>query len=363
MAGCPARVSRVARSSGSRSSHSARRAVHGQHRRGLGQAVDLHELPAELGLDAGHGLGGRRGAGHDDPHLVAAGDLALPGLRRLEHRRDDGRSRAHDRDAVLLDAAQDLGAVDLADHDLLDAEAGHREGHPPAVGVEHRQRVQVDVAVGHAGVQREGHRVGPDVAVGDLDALGACGGAGGVVDRRGGVLLVLPGLGFLALEVHVLVVADEELVLALDVLHRLLELGVDVEDAGAGVLDDVLHLVGREPEVDRHQHPSVAGDAEERGVEAGAVVREIGDPLAEPDAELVELRRLGPRELAHPRVGQVAERLRGLVGLVDDADAIGVHGQGAVEKVGGRERHDHGVTPLTVGSAHPSHAYGESGGR
>ena len=53
-----------------------------------------------------------------------------------------------------LDPAQDLGAVDLAQHDLLHAEAGHRERHAPAVGVEHRQRVQVDVAVGDAGVQR-----------------------------------------------------------------------------------------------------------------------------------------------------------------------------------------------------------------
>ena len=196
----------------------------------------------------------------------------------------------------------------------FDAQAGHRERHPPAVGVEHRQRVQVDVAVGHAGVQREGDRVGPDVAVGDLHALGPGGGAGGVVDRRGGVLLVLPGLRAPCPRAANRYMSSSSPMTNLcshsTPFMRVLELGVDVEDAGAGVLDDVLHLVGREPEVDRHQHPAVAGDAEERGVEPGAVVRDVGDPLAEPDAELVELRRLGPRELAHPRVGQVAERLR-----------------------------------------------------
>ena len=46
--------------------------------------------------------------------------------------------------------------------------------------------------------------------------------------------------------------------------QRLVELGVDVEHPRAGVLDDVAHLVGPQPEVHRHQHPAVAGDAEER---------------------------------------------------------------------------------------------------
>ena len=42
-----------------------------------------------------------------------------------------------------VDPAQDLGAVDLAQHDLLRAHAGDRVRHAPAVAVEHRQRVQV----------------------------------------------------------------------------------------------------------------------------------------------------------------------------------------------------------------------------
>ncbi len=55
--------------------------------------------------------------------------------------------------------------------------------HAPAVAVEHRQRVQVHVAVGHADVPAERHRVDPQVAVGQLHALGARGGAARVVDR------------------------------------------------------------------------------------------------------------------------------------------------------------------------------------
>ena len=113
-----------------------------------------------------------------------------------------------------------------------------------------------------------------------------------------------------------------------------LELGVDVEHPGAGVLDDVGHLVGREPEVDRHQDPAVAGDAEERRVEPGTVVRDVGDAVADADAELVELGRLRAGELAHAGIGHVAQGRGGLVGLVDDADAFGVHRQRTVEEVG-----------------------------
>ena len=38
--------------------------------------------------------------------------------RRVEHRVGDRGRAAHERDAVRVDAAQDLGAVDLAQHDV-----------------------------------------------------------------------------------------------------------------------------------------------------------------------------------------------------------------------------------------------------
>ena len=150
----------------------------------------------------------------------------------VEHRGHDGRRRAHHGHAVLLDPPQDLGAVHLAQGDLRHAAAGHREGHAPAVGVEHRQRVEVDVAIGHAGVQRERHGVGPDVAVRDLHALGPGGRAGGVVDRGGGVLVGLPGARLDPLDEQVVVVAEHEHVLGLEIGEDLLELGIDVHDAG-----------------------------------------------------------------------------------------------------------------------------------
>ena len=80
-------------------------------------------------------------------HPVAAGDLAVPVGGGVEHGVPDRRRAAHQRHAVLLDPAEDLGAVDLAQHHLRRPEPGHRVRHPPAVAVEHRQRVQVDVAV------------------------------------------------------------------------------------------------------------------------------------------------------------------------------------------------------------------------
>jgi hypothetical protein len=90
---------------------------------------------------------------------------------------------------VLLDAAEDLGAVDLAQDVLGGAHAREREGHAPAVAVEHRQGVEVDVAVVDAGVPAEGGGVQPQVAVRQLHALGPRGGAAGVVDRGGRVLV------------------------------------------------------------------------------------------------------------------------------------------------------------------------------
>ena len=112
---------------------------------------------------------------------------------------------------------------------------------------------------------------------------------------------------------------------ASDVRQRVVELGVDVAAPGAGVLDDVAHLVGPEPEVDRHQHPAVACDAEERRQQPGAVVADDRDPLADADAELVELRGLPPGQRADLGVGELAQGRRRLVGLVDHAGALAVH--------------------------------------
>src|SRR3712207_9378797 len=54
--------------------------------RSLGEAVDLHELPPELGLDALDRARGRRGAGDDDAGAVTPGDRAIGGGDRKSTR-------------------------------------------------------------------------------------------------------------------------------------------------------------------------------------------------------------------------------------------------------------------------------------
>ena len=174
IAGAPARLSFAARSAGESAVELGALAVHRQQRGGLGEAVDLDELPAELGLDALDRLRRRRCAG--DARCAPG---RAPGIgpshvgRGVEDHVGHRRRAAHHGDAVLLDAAQDLGAVDLADDDVLGAHAGDGVEHAPAVAVELRQRVQVHVAVVDAELPAERGGVEPDVAVGELHALRA----------------------------------------------------------------------------------------------------------------------------------------------------------------------------------------------
>ena len=79
----------------------------------------------------------------------------------VEHGGDHRGRAVEERHALGVDAAQDVLAVDLADDDLPRAHGGERVRHAPAVAVEHGQRVQVDVAVGHAHVPAEGDGVEP----------------------------------------------------------------------------------------------------------------------------------------------------------------------------------------------------------
>jgi hypothetical protein len=322
-------------------------AVHHQQRGGLGQAVDLDELPAELGLDALDGPGGRRRTGDHDAEPVAAGDRPVPRGGRVEDGGDDGGGAAHERDAVLVDAAQDLGAVDLAQHDVGDAHGGCRIRHAPAVAVEHRQRVQVDVAVRHRGLPAERRGVDPQVPVGELHALGAGRGARGVVDRGGGILVPVPlaGLGAVAEQLGVGLVPEHHRALGLDALQRLLQLGVDQQQLRPAVADDVLDLLGVQPEVDRHQDPAPTGHTEEARQQPRRVVAHDGDPLAGPEAERVEPGGLRPCPLVELGIGQRAPRRRRLDRLVDDRGAPRVDLERPVDVVADRQRNSHGRYP------------------
>ena len=113
-------------------------AVDGEKRCRLGQAVDLDELPTQFGFNPFDGLGGGRRARDHDADLAPTRDLAVPFGRGLEDGGHHRRRAAHDRDPVLLNPAQYLRAVDLAQHHMRDSHGGHDIGHAPAVAVEHR---------------------------------------------------------------------------------------------------------------------------------------------------------------------------------------------------------------------------------
>jgi hypothetical protein len=210
--------------------------------------------------------------------------------------------------------------------------------------------VQVHVAVGDRRLPAERGRVDPEVAVGQLHALGPGGGARGVVDRGGGVLVPvpLPGLGAIAQQLGVGLVADDHRALGLDPLERLLELGVDEQELGAAMADDVLHLLGVESEVDGHEDPAPARHPEEARQQPGGVVADDGDPFAGPEAHGVEAGRLGAGALVELGVGQRPPRRRRLVRFVDDRGAPRVHRERPIDVVADRQRNSHGRYPLLV---------------
>ena len=122
--------------------------VHREQRRRLGEPVDLDELPTRARSRPVRSCGS---AAARRPRRCAC-DRG-PGCRRsTPARRRAPRSppRARRTASVTpccVDAPQDLGAVDLAQHDVPAAHARDRVGHAPAVAMEHRERVEIHVAV------------------------------------------------------------------------------------------------------------------------------------------------------------------------------------------------------------------------
>ena len=84
----------------------------------------------------------------------------------------------------------------------------------------------------------------------------------------------------------------------LDRLEVTEELGAHHDDARLRVLDDVQHLRRREPPVHRHANGAQLGEATHDVEELGAVLLDVGDPVAESDSGRPE--RLGGP--AGPRV-------------------------------------------------------------
>ena len=255
--------------------------------------------------------------------------------RRVEHHVHDGRRAAHQGDAVLVDAAQDLGTVDLAQHHLAAAHPGDRVQHAPPVAVELGERVQVDVAIVDPHVPAERRGVDPDVPVRQLDALRAGRRARRVVDRGGRRLVGFPRSWFHpeAEQDVVGLRSDDPAVLARHARQRIVELRVDEEDASAAVTDDVADLLGDEPEVDRDEDAARPRDAEQRCDQSSGVVADDRDPLADADAELVEAGGDRSRPFGDLGVGERAPRGCRLIRLVDDAGAARVEELGPAQEV------------------------------
>ena len=169
-------------------------AVHRQQRCGLGEAVDLDELPPELRLDPLDGrVGGgapaitmrtRSAPGIGPSHVAAASRIALATA-----------GAPHITVTPCCSTRRRISAPSILRMIMCWAPMpGDGVEHAPPVAVELRQRVQVDVAVVDAQLPAERGGVQPDVAMGELHALGPRRGAAGVVDGGRGVLVVDPGL-------------------------------------------------------------------------------------------------------------------------------------------------------------------------
>ncbi len=204
--------------------------------------------------------------------------------------------------------------------------------------------MQVDVAVGDPDVPPERHRVEPAAPVGELHALGPGGGAGGVVDGDGRVLVGHPEAGarVAALEQPgVARRAQDDPVLDRDRAQGLLQLGIDEGHGRARMLDDVADLLRVEPEVHRHQDAAEHAHPEEAHQEARRVRRDDRDPLALAHPQLVEGDGQAPAHRGEPSVGDAAEPAAGRIGLVDDGFTLAVDQLGAVEEIGQGQGNDH----------------------
>ncbi len=273
-------------------------------RRGLGEAVGLGDLPAELALHPLDGGGGRRSARRDDVdaarHLTA--DLGRCGGEPDQHR---GRGAEPGR-PLVAEEAEDPGRLDLRQADVGGADGGHRPDEGPAVGVEHRERPEVAVAHPQRQVEQGSDGVQVGVPVGDHDALGTRCGTACVVDRqqlafadlgRPGEafpralqlrLVIEPALPRRTVQVHEVLDRGQ---LGADGVDRLLVLGLDAEHRGTGVVDDVIEVGGRQPVVDRYQNRAELRHGVE-GLQLGVSVRgDVGDPVAASHAKGLEAGR------------------------------------------------------------------------
>src|SRR5271156_1798866 len=222
---------------------------------------------------------GRRGRRAADDNTRKTAQIIILALRTIHQ---DGGHDGHETASIrafFFDEAENFFGIETLDHDVLAAEKGKEMRNAPAIGVEKRNDVQLDVGIGnfegHAGVER----VEIDVAVREHHTFGIGTGAAGVEEFGDGVfvdggdvqgvwrggreqLVVIvrsePGGFRSAFEQAESFDGGEILAEGVDERKKLL---FDEEDGGAGIVEDVAELASRETNVQGEQHGASFKDA------------------------------------------------------------------------------------------------------
>ncbi len=340
------------------------RRVHGQHRRGLGDAIAFQDADAEaLHVDRARALLHRLGAGE---HQAQGAEVV--GVRRACVSREEG-----------VGAEQDGGAglVDQFGHDAVvqrrrvheDRNAGHQRHHQPAgqtERVEHRQHIEhLVVGIGIDPRQRL-RGIGENVAVGQHHALGHAFGSRREQDDRGilraahharrcAVAQSLDLVGETDRAADVLEIDD--LGLRPDRGNQLVELALLDERARCqhgpdlGGLHRGQHIDRPGREIQHRRHPADGLQRHEHHGNAGGVRQQHADVLADARAGL-ELAAQHLRAEDQLAVGQrraqrvLDDRLAGVAGLVGVGETLE---QGLVQHGGLHDRIDHDVLQRGAG--------------
>ena len=130
-----------------------------------------------------------------------------------------------------------------------------------------------------------------------------------------------------------------------EVLTHFVLIGVDEQNRGARVVDDVPNLLCVEPKVDGHKHPPVLRSSPERDEEPSRVGRHHGHAVTDLDSEVFKTASKIANPFTEACVGERAEGPR-RAWLVDDSRSIGVHEDRAVEIVADGELDLHGLLLL-----------------
>jgi hypothetical protein len=302
----------------------------------------------QLGL---HALDGSTAAAPPPPRCRARRLARRRGGRRgggLEDGSDHRGGAVEERHALGLHAAQDLLPVDLADDHLARAHGGERIRHAPAVAVEGRQGVEVDVAVAHPHVPTEDDGVEPAAPVRELDTLGPRRGPRGVIDGQRGVLVGdrVPGAGIgTAEQERVSLRAQDVAVRHFQMAQGFVQLGIDEQHRRPRVLEDVDDLVCPQPVVDGDEDAAIRAHAEEGHQEARRVGRDDGHARAGRDAQIIERRGQATR---HPRELAVGDAAQSSAGRGGCRTLRGRHAQvNALDEVAEGQRNDHDRTSVS----------------